>query len=111
MAFVQEYRSEKSLEALNKLVPHYCHVYRDQRLITVLAQELVPGDLVQFSTGDRIPADIRLSRCNELEIDESNLSGETNPRRKFTTIVPRGFSDHIPIVERSNIVFMGTLVR
>jgi Ca2+-transporting ATPase len=59
---VQEYRSEKSLEALNKLVPHYCHVYRDGRLLTVLAQELVPGDLVQFSTGDRIPADVRLTK-------------------------------------------------
>ena len=60
VAFVQEYRSEKSLEALNKLVPHYCHVLRGGRLITMLAYELVPGDIVQFSTGDRIPADVRL---------------------------------------------------
>lgn len=60
VAFVQEYRSEKSLEALNKLVPHYCHVIRNGHVSTLLALELVPGDLVTFSMGDRIPADIRL---------------------------------------------------
>lgn len=60
VAFIQEYRSEKTLEALNQLVPNYCHVFRDGRLMTLLAQELVPGDLVQFSTGDRVPADVRL---------------------------------------------------
>ncbi len=62
VAFVQEYRSEKSLEALTQLVPHYCHVFRDSHLITMLAQELVPGDIIKFSTGDRIPADIRLCK-------------------------------------------------
>ncbi|CAG8524723.1 5145_t:CDS:2 [Scutellospora calospora] len=60
VGFVQEYRSEKSLEALNKLVPHHCHLTRDGHLSTVSATELVPGDLVRFSVGDRIPADIRL---------------------------------------------------
>lgn len=70
VAFVQEYRSEQSLQALNKLVPHYCHVYRytidyyqpfsDNQLATLLASVLIPGDVVRFSTGDRIPADIRL---------------------------------------------------
>jgi Ca2+-transporting ATPase len=69
VAFIQEYRSEKSLEALNKLVPNYCHVYRESHLITTLANELVPGDVVKFATGDRIPADVRLItvRCSSSE--------------------------------------------
>ncbi|KAH9036226.1 calcium-transporting ATPase [Lactarius pseudohatsudake] len=57
VGFVQERRSEKSLEALNKLVPHHCHIIRDGELIHLLANEVVPGDLVTFTTGDRIPAD------------------------------------------------------
>ncbi|EEB88635.1 hypothetical protein MPER_13436, partial [Moniliophthora perniciosa FA553] len=71
VGFVQERRSEKSLEALNKLVPHHCHVIRSGNTHHILANELVPGDLVTFSTGDRIPADIRLISSADLEIDES----------------------------------------
>ena len=61
VGFIQEYRSEKSLEALNKLVPHYAHLVRYGKLSSVIAAQLVPGDLVRFSVGDRIPADIRLT--------------------------------------------------
>lgn len=108
VGFVQEYRSEKSLEALNKLVPHYAHLmrnvmpdpdsssaegelYRDaanpnssvtQGSTTVLAHKLVPGDMVLFATGDRIPADIRITKCADLTIDESNLTGENEPVMK-----------------------------
>ncbi|KAG2225442.1 hypothetical protein INT45_010078 [Circinella minor] len=111
VAFVQEYRSEKSLEALNKLVPHYCHLVRDGQIIKVLANELVPGDLVRFSTGDRIPADCRLITAVDLQMDESNLTGENKPRRKHTNAINAdGFSE-LALSERDNIVFMGTLVR
>lgn len=61
VGFIQEYRSEKSLEALNKLVPHHAHLVRYGKLSTIIATQLVPGDLVRFSVGDRIPADIRLT--------------------------------------------------
>jgi P-type Ca2+ transporter type 2C len=61
VGFVQEYRSEKSLEALNKLVPHHAHLVRYGKLSCIVATQLVPGDLVRFSVGDRIPADIRLT--------------------------------------------------
>lgn len=53
-------RSEKSLQELKKLVPPKCHCIRDGRLETFLARELVPGDVVVMSTGDRVPADVRL---------------------------------------------------
>ncbi|KAJ8654913.1 calcium-transporting P-type ATPase, PMR1-type [Lichtheimia ornata] len=111
VAFVQEYRSEKSLEALNKLVPHYCHLVRDGQVYTVLANELVPGDLVRFSTGDRIPADCRLVSTVDLEIDESNLTGENKPRRKHINAIDAHSYAELALSERDNIAFMGTLVR
>ena len=82
VAFVQEYRSEKSLEALNKLVPYTCHCVRDNHISLTAAADLVPGDVVQFSVGDRIPADLRIIKCVDLALDESMLTGENKPSRK-----------------------------
>ncbi|GAA5990180.1 hypothetical protein JCM11641_004246 [Rhodosporidiobolus odoratus] len=113
VGFVQERRSEKSLEALNKLVPHYCHLIRDGQKTTQLANVLVAGDLVTFHTGDRIPADIRLTQAHGLEIDESALTGETRPAKKQTdAIADDGLgAGGLPISARTNVAFMGTLVR
>ena len=131
VGFVQERRSEKSLEALNKLVPHHCHVVRsvdvpeldtihltlnrEGETLHVLANELVPGDLVRFGTGDRIPADIRLVDTVDLEVDESSLTGETEARKKspatceFEHGAPVG--EPVALADRTCIVYMGTLVR
>ncbi|TIB03125.1 hypothetical protein E3P96_01968 [Wallemia ichthyophaga] len=106
--FVQETRSEKSLQALNKLVPHYCHLVRGGQNSSPLANDLIPGDVVTFSTGDRIPADVRIIEAVDLEIDESNLTGETKPTKKTTEqsdLLKVGVSD------RKCIAHMGTLVR
>ncbi|KAJ7750112.1 Ca-transporting ATPase [Mycena maculata] len=113
VGFVQEQRSEKSLEALNKLVPHHCHVLREGQTIHILANELVPGDIVTFSTGDRIPADIRIVSAVDLEIDESSLTGETEARAKSaeTCGYERGIREPVPLAERVCIAYMGTLVR
>ena len=83
VGFIQEYRSEKSLEALNKLVPHHAHLVRYGKLSCIIATQLVPGDLVRFSVGDRIPADIRLTEvfhrsqpvvdCRPLTLKSMNL--------------------------------------
>lgn len=108
VGFVQEYRSEKSLEALNKLVPAEAKLTRNGSTSAVLASTLVPGDLVHFSQGDRIPADVRLTEAVQLTIDESNLTGENRPVRKSTDIVTTADP---AVTERSNIAFMGTLVR
>lgn len=108
VGFVQERRSEKSLEALNKLVPHHCHLVRDGRPQRTLANDLLPGDLVTFSVGDRIPADVRLVSATSLEIDESSLTGETIPASKDTQPCANPMA---PLAERSCIAFMGTLVR
>lgn len=110
VGFVQEYRSEKSLDALNKLVPAEATLTRNGNTSNVLASTLVPGDLVQFRQGDRIPADVRITSATYLCIDESNLTGETEPVDKSVEPMPRQQGE-IPINERHSIAFMGTLVR
>jgi len=84
----------------------------------VLANELLPGDLVKFSTGDRIPADIRITDAVDLEIDESSLTGETNSRRKtnekcaYVSGSGGQPGDALTaLADRSCIAYMGTLVR
>jgi len=81
----------------------------------VLANELVPGDLVKFTTGDRIPADVRLIETQDLEIDESSLTGETDARKKNpdTCRFENGavIGEPVPLAERTCIAYMGTLVR
>lgn len=171
VGFVQEYRSEKSLEALNKLVPHYAHLIRgsssgkarteqaqgsdpssgiplqplgdlkfavsaaERASITVPASQLVQGDLVIFSTGDRIPADLRIVNAADLSLDESNLTGENEPALKQSAVIDSPSREasrtkpgrsaspsyaspaagtvgaDIRLNEQTNIAFMGTLVR
>lgn len=111
VGFVQEYRSEKSLEALNKLVPAEAKLTRNGSTSTVLASTLVPGDLVHFSQGDRIPADVRLTEAVYLTIDESNLTGENKPVKKSVDSLLVNDADTPTVTERSSIAHMGTLVR
>ncbi|XP_049643340.1 calcium-transporting ATPase type 2C member 2 [Suncus etruscus] len=107
VAFVQEYRSEKSLEELAKLVPPECNCIRDGKEKHMLARELVPGDIVTLSMGDRVPADIRLTQVVNLLVDESSFTGEAEPCSKTDTPL-LGESG---LTSLSNIVFMGTLVQ
>eukprot|EP00053_Salpingoeca_punica_P012094 m.107876 g.107876 ORF g.107876 m.107876 type:complete len:900 (+) comp15852_c0_seq7:248-2947(+) len=109
VAFVQEYRSEKSLHELNKLVPHRCHVLRDGKVNDTMAVTLVPGDIVVFTVGDRVPGDVRLLESIELELDESSLTGETHTRSKHTAAITDGGNRQL--ADRKNMAFMGTLVR
>ncbi|KAK9688289.1 Cation transporter/ATPase, N-terminus [Popillia japonica] len=108
VAFVQEYRSEKSLQELTKLVPPSCHCLRESTPDTFLARELVPGDVVLLNIGDRVPADLRLFESVDLAIDESSFTGETEPAQKSTSPIlrPNGSQS-----SKTNIAFLGTLVR
>ncbi|CAI8016880.1 Calcium-transporting ATPase type 2C member 1 [Geodia barretti] len=107
VAFVQEYRSERSLEALSQLIPPKCHCVRSGIMQEMLAGDLVPGDTVNISLGDRVPADIRLTEVVDLEVDESSFTGETIPSRKST--LPQSAACK-GVSQLKNIAFMGTFV-
>lgn len=119
VATIQEYKSDQSLAALSKLAPHTCHVTRDGRVAVAEASELVPGDIVQVSGGDRIPADMRLLDSHALYIDESSLTGENEPAAKDARAIalptagaPNAIAATVvPTADRHCIGYMGTLVR
>lgn len=104
VGFVQEYRSEKALEAMQKLTAPSANVIRKGMQITVDARELVPGDILLLESGDRIPADARLFEVVDLQTDEAPLTGESTPIRKL----PTPLKEDIAVGDRKNMVFMAT---
>ncbi len=106
-SFWQEYRAEKATEALQKLLPAYAQVMRNGYGERVLAEELVPGDVILLNEGDSISADCRLVQQTELRVDQSTLTGESRPVRKMAE--PIGQND-ISFTEIPNLVFAGTSV-
>jgi len=107
LGFVQEYRSEKALEALRELAAPRARVLRDSKIVEIPAREVVPGDIIVLETGDRVPADARLIEAVNLEVDEAVLTGESVPVPKTTSPL---HDVNIPVAERKNMVFMGTFV-
>jgi len=106
IGFVQEYRSEKAIDALKKLTAPKARVIREGKEVQVPARELVPGDILLLEAGDRIPADGRLLEIVDLSIDESVLTGESNAVSKITGIL----AEESAIADRKNMVFTGTHV-
>lgn len=109
VAFFQELKSEETLEALNSLVPVRCNVIRDAAPKNIDAEDLVVGDIIKLSAGDRVPSDCRLITCVSLYVDESSLTGESEPREKSSASLPNAPHD-AGSAEKVNMVFMGTLV-
>ncbi len=79
LGFIQEYRTEKTLEALADMTAPTARVFRDGMLRTVKAEELVPDDIISLDTGDRVPADCVILSCSGMYTDESMLNGESEP--------------------------------
>lgn len=107
LGFFQERKAEKSLDALKELSAPQVMALRDGSWGKVLSKDVVPGDIIKFSSGDRIGADVRLIESNSLEIEESALTGESLPVQKYSGILS------IPepgIGDMENMAFMGTLV-
>ncbi|MBP3038334.1 cation-translocating P-type ATPase [Bacillaceae bacterium Marseille-Q3522] len=107
LGFYQERKAEKSLEALKELSAPQVHVLRNGSWSKIASKEIVPGDLLKFSSGDRIGADLRIIDCKSLEMEESALTGESLPVQKSSQ------SLHIEkpnIGDMENIAFMGTMV-
>ena len=84
IGFVQEGKAEDALKAIRGMLSPHARVWREGRLVTVDATELVPGDLVALQSGDKVPADLRLLRAKGVEIEEAALTGESVPVEKGT---------------------------
>jgi len=106
VGFVQEYKAERAMEALKKMVSPEARVLRDGAVKKIPVRELVPGDIILIEAGDMVPADARMVEAINLETVESALTGESHPVSKITNIL----REDTPIAERSNMVFMGTIV-
>ena len=107
LGFVQEYRAEKSMDALKKLIAPEAMVIRDGMEKKIPARELVPGELVLLETGDIIPADLRLLETVQMEIEESSLTGESVPAKKIAGSI---FDKNTSLGDRKNMAYMGTTV-
>ena len=106
--FVTEYRAEKSIEALRKMMTPTAKVLRGGKLSEINAADVVPGDVLILEEGDRVSADGRLIEADNLSADEAMLTGESRPVNKHTrTIAPE---KKVAIAERKNMVFMGTTI-
>ena len=107
LGFYQEWRAEQSLLALKEMLPQRARVRRDGQKIDIPATDLVPGDLVLVEAGDLVPADGRLWFAAGLEVDESALTGESQPASKQSNAL------HVfdtVLADRTNMVFLNTLV-
>lgn len=111
-AFFQEARSDRAVEALEKMMPRRSRVVRDGRSLEVDAATLVPGDIILLEEGDIVPADARLIEAAEVEVDNSTLTGESTSARRYKSDQPLLLSGRFLWIELPNIVFSGTaLVR
>lgn len=111
LGFIQEARAERSLQALKDMAAPMARVIRNGVIDAIPASALVPGDVVLLEAGDRVPADLRLTLSSRLEIEESALTGESVPVSKQAAIVKRErYGEQIPLGDRKNLAFMGTLV-
>jgi Mg2+-importing ATPase len=106
VGFVQEYKSEKALQSLIKYIRYRARVLRNGELTEVDTRNIVPGDVVLLETGDRVPADLRLTKADELEIDESIVTGESYPVHKNPSVIE---AETLAPQKMENMAFMGTL--
>lgn len=106
VSFVQEYRSEKAIEALRQITSPTAGVIRNRRHATIRSEDIVPGDIIVFSQGDRVPADAYLLESHSLQTNEASLTGESMPVEKNTH--PCKVDTSVP--DRKNVVYSGTIV-
>ncbi|MEM2050067.1 MAG: cation-translocating P-type ATPase [Thermoproteota archaeon] len=106
LGFYQEYRAEKALEALKRMLSPNVTVIRDSKEVSIPLREVVPGDILVLKEGDKVPADARLIDVINLRVNEASLTGESVPVVKETSPLP----ENTPVSERRNMVFSGTQV-
>ena len=109
-AFLQEYKSDRALEMLQQLITQRCQVIRGGSLQECEASQLVPGDVITVDEGDLVPADARLLEAYEVEVDNSSLTGESTPARRYKSDQPVLISGKFLWLELPNVIFAGTSI-
>ncbi|MFZ5913986.1 MAG: cation-translocating P-type ATPase [Pseudomonadota bacterium] len=104
---IQEYSASRSAEALQEMFTPHAVVIRDGKETEIEAKDLVPGDVVLLESGRRVPADVRLIESEELAIDESMLTGESEAVEKDAAADIPGDA---PLSEQKNMAFSGAIV-
>ncbi len=107
LGFFQERRAEQSLQALKELSTPHVMALREGSWTKIPSKELVPGDIVKFTSGDRIGADVRIVEAKSLEIEESALTGESIPVVKHADKLKK---PDVSLGDITNMAFMGTIV-
>jgi sodium/potassium-transporting ATPase subunit alpha len=104
-AFVQEYKAERAVQALHRLLPANAWVVRGGQSVAIARSEIVPGDLLLLEEGERVPADARLIETTDMRVDNAALTGESIPKRRIAEAVENGHWLDMP-----NLVFAGTTI-
>lgn len=102
----QDYKAEKTAQLLNSMLKNEALTIRNSRKQKINAEDLVPGDIIFLKEGDKVPADCRILKCNELYVDESMLTGESRHILKNTLPIKKT----VPLADRKNLVFMNSYV-
>jgi len=106
IGYVQEAKAEGAIASLAKAVTTETTVLREGQPLRIPSRDLVPGDVVMLTSGDKVPADLRLLRVRNLQVDESGLTGESVPVEKAVQVL----SEDTPLAERRNMAYAGSFV-
>lgn len=106
MGVIQEAKAEKSIEALKQMTPQIAKVIRNGKKIEINAEDLVKGDIIELEAGNYVPADCRILESHNLKVEESSLTGETEPSLKDADIICK---KDIPLGDMKNMAFMASI--
>ena len=106
IGFFQQYKAEKIISKMKELLVPKVKVIREGKVSEILSSEIVPGDIMVISEGDKITADCRLLHVNELQVNEAVLTGESFPQNKSTEKI----SINALIANRKNMIYAGTTI-
>lgn len=106
IGFVQEFKAEKAIEALKKMASFKAIVLRDGKHKEINAEELVPGDIIFLTAGEKVPADLRLISLNNLQCQEAALTGESLPVKKEVNVL----KSDLQLGDQKNMAFSGTII-
>jgi sodium/potassium-transporting ATPase subunit alpha len=82
-SFYQEFKSNRIMESFKNILPRSTYVYRQGRRMELDVHEIVVGDIVEMKIGDLVPADVRILECQDFKVDNSSLTGESEPCKRY----------------------------